>query len=74
MTRLGIGCAVVVEQLVVGADLGVDLIHAALDDVREGIVVLVGGLAGLEEDVGVLVGAAQHGMLRIQGAGAEAWR
>ena len=66
-----VGSAVVVEQLIVGTQLGVDLAHVLLDDLRQSVVVLVGGLAVLEEDVAVLVGAAHGGMLGVQSALAE---
>ncbi len=68
---LGVGSAVVVEGLVVGADLLVDLVHVVHDDLGHGVVVLVAGLAGLEEDVAVLGLAAEHGVLGVQGAAAE---
>ena len=68
---VGVGGAVVVEQLVVGAQLGVDLAHVLLDDAGDGVIVLVGGLAVLEEDVAVLVGAAHHGVLGVEGPLAE---
>ena len=66
-----IGCAVVVEQLIIGAQLGVDLVHVLLDDGRQGVVVTVARLAVLEEDIAVLVGAAQDGMLGVERALAE---
>ena len=65
---VGIGSAVVVEQLIVGAQLGVDLGHVLLNDARDRLIVLVGSLAVLEEHVAVLVRAAHHGVLRIEGA------
>ena len=68
MTRSASGSAVVVEQLIVGAQLGVDLAHVLLNDARNRLVVLVGSLAVLEEHVAVLVRAAHHGVLRIEGA------
>ena len=52
---VGVGRAVVVEQLVVGAELGVDLVHVLLDHGGQRVVVAVAGLAVLEEDVAVLV-------------------
>ena len=60
--------AVVVEQLVVGADLGIDLRHVLLDQLRHGVVVLVGRLTVLEEDVAVFMAAAHLRMLRVQTA------
>ena len=68
---VGVGHAVVVEQLVIGAQLGVDLAHVLFHDAGDGVVVLVAGLAVLEEDVAVLMGAAHHGALGVEGAGAE---
>ena len=63
---LGIGGAVVVEELVVGAQLGVDLVHVLLHHGGQRVVVLVAGLAVLEEDVAILVRAAHGGALRVQ--------
>ncbi len=68
---VGVGSAVVVEELVVGAELGIDLGHVLLDDGGDGVIVLVGGLAVLEEDIAVLVRAAHGGMLGAEGAVAE---
>ncbi len=64
---VGIGRAVVVEQLVVGAQLLIDLVHVLLDHCGQSVVVLVAGLTVLEEDVVVLVGAAHGGTLGVQG-------
>ena len=58
---LGIGVAVVIEEVVVAADHGVDLVHVFLHHTGEGIIELVGDLTLLEEDIGVLGAAAQHG-------------
>ena len=66
-----VGSAVVVEELVVGAQLDVDLVHVLLDDGGQSVVVAVAGLAVLEEDITVLSGAAEHRMLGVQSAGAE---
>ena len=60
-----VGRAIVIEQLVVGADLGVDAVHIVFHDRGHGVVVFVGGFARLEEDVGVLRGAAQDRVLGI---------
>ena len=68
---VGIGSAVVVEELVVGAELGIDLRHVLLNDLGQGVVVLVGSLAVLEEDIAVLVGAAHRRMLGVESALAE---
>ena len=68
---VGIGSAVVVEELVVGAELGIDLRHVLLNDLGQGVVVLVGSFAVLEEDIAVLVGAAHRRMLGVESALAE---
>ena len=68
---VGVGSAVVVEQLVVRAELGIDLAHVLLHDRRDRFVVLVGRLTVLEEDVAVLVGAAHRRVLGVQGSRAE---
>ena len=68
---LCVRCAVVVEQLIVGAQLCVDLCHVLFNDARYGVVELVAGLTMLEEDVAVLVRAAHDRMLRVQSALAE---
>ena len=67
----GIGGAVVVEELVVGADLLVDFVHVLLYDAGNGFIVGVAGLSGLEEDVRVLGAAAQNGVFGVQSSGAE---
>ena len=64
---VGILSAVVVEQAVVGAQLGVDLVHVLLHHGGQSVVVLVAGLAVLEEDIAILMAAAHMGMLGIQG-------
>ena len=68
---VGVGSAVVVEQLVVGAELFVDLAHVLLNDLGDGVVVLVGGLTVLEEDISVLVGAAHGGVRGVECSLAE---
>ena len=68
---VSVGSAVVVEELVVGAELGVDLAHVLLNDGGNCLVVLVGGFTVLEEDVAVLVRAAHGGMLGAEGTLAE---
>ena len=68
---VSVSSAVVVEQLVVGAELGIYLAHVLLNDARNSFVVLVGSLAVLEEYVAVLVRAAHHSVLRVQCALAE---
>ena len=68
---IGIGSAIVVEGLIVGADLLVDLVHVVNNNLGHGVVILVASLAGLEEDIAVLSLAAEHRMLGVQGAAAE---
>ena len=63
--------AVVVEQVVVGAQLLVDLGHVLLNNGRQSLVSGVAGLTMLEEDVAVLVGTAHLGVLGVQGLGTE---
>ena len=68
---LGLGVAVVVEELIVGAQLGVDLAHVLLHHAGESLIVLVPGLVALEEDVRVLGGAAEDRVVGVQGSGPE---
>ena len=68
---VGVGCAVVVEQLVVGTQLGIDLVHVLLHHGGQSGIVLVAGLTVLEEDISVLVAAPHMGMLRVQGVSTE---
>ena len=63
---VSVGRAVVVEQLVVGAELFVDLAHVLLNDCGQRVVVLVAGFTVLEEDIAVLVAAAGSRMLRVE--------
>ncbi len=63
---IGVGCAVVVEQTIIGAQLFVDPRHILLDDGRQLVVLIVACLAVLEEDVAVFVRTARGGMLGIQ--------
>ena len=44
---VSIGCAVVVEQFVVSAEFGIDLVHVILNDLGDCIVVLVGSFTVL---------------------------
>ena len=68
---LGVSGAVIVEQLVFGADLGVDLIHIIFGYADDRVIIFIAGLAHLEEDIRVLRRTALRGMLRIQRAAAE---
>ena len=58
--------AVIVEQLIVGADLGIYLVHVLLHDRRKRVVVRIAGLSYLEEDIRVLSGASLAGVVGIQ--------
>ena len=57
---------VIIEQLVVGADLLVDLVHILFHNTRDRLIIGVGGLAGLEEDVGVLSRTSLTWVIRIK--------
>ena len=60
-----IGSAVVIEQLIISADLSVYLIHVILNNGRNSVIVAVAGFSCLEEDIAVLSGAAENRVLRI---------
>ena len=68
---LGLGIAVVDEGFVLAAGDLRDLAHRIGHHVGNGIVELVGRLTRLEVDVGVLGRTARHGVLGVQGTGAE---
>ena len=68
---VGVIGAVVVEEVIARAELLVDLVHVGLDHGGKRVVGLVAGLAVLEEDVAVLVGAAGVRVLRVEGVVAE---
>ena len=68
---VGLGMAIVVKQLIVGAQLGIDHVHVLLHHGGQLCIVLVAGLAVLEEDVAVFVAAAHMRMLGVQGVTAE---
>ena len=63
---VSIGSTVVVEQLVVRAELSIYLAHIFLDYLGDSLVILIGSLAVLEEDISVLVRAAHGGMLGVK--------
>ena len=63
--------AVVVEQLVLAAGDFAYLLHVILHDAGDGVVIFVGGLAVLEEHIGVLGCTASYGVVGVEGAGAE---
>ncbi len=56
----------IVEELIVCADLGIDLVHVFLNDGRHCIIDRVAGFSGLEEQIGVLSGAHLTGMSGVQ--------
>ncbi|MNF65088.1 hypothetical protein D3C84_468390 [compost metagenome] len=62
----GIGCAMVLHQLVVTAGQLAEAVHALLYPRRHRLVEGVDALAGLEIGVGVLGSAAHHRMIRVQ--------
>ena len=66
-----VGSAVVVEELIVGAQLLIDLAHILLHHAGQSVVIGVAGLAVLEEDVAVLVRAPHVGPLGVQRVLAE---
>jgi len=68
---VSVGRTVVVKQLIVGAQLLVDLSHVLLHNCGQSGVVLIAGLAVLEEDIIVLVRAAHCGALGVQRVLAE---
>ena len=68
---LGIGSTVVGERLVLAAGDLRNLLHGVADHVGHGVVELIGSLAGLEVDVGVLGRTARDGVLGIERATAE---
>ena len=60
---LGIGSANVIEQVILASDELGELVHRCLHFGRSDVVVGIGALANLEEDVGILRRAAQHRMI-----------
>ena len=65
---LGIRRAHVVEEVIGTPHEAREFIHLFLDDGRAGFIERVHGLTRLEENVGVLGGAADEGVIRRQGA------
>ena len=63
---VGVGCAVVVEQVIVSACQSAYLFEIIFNNLRKRVVVRVAGLAHLEEDVGVLHRSAHKRVLRIE--------
>ena len=68
---VSIGCAIVVEQVIIAARQGVDLGHVVLHHIGQSIIIAVVGLAELEVDVGVIHQRAHAGIFGVQGIGAE---
>ena len=68
---LRVGSADIVERLILSADLLAELLHVIGNDVGQRFVVLIRSFSGLEEDIRVLSGAADDGMLGIQGSVSE---
>ena len=68
---VGVVGTVVVEEVIARAELLVDLVHVGLDHGGQGVIGAVAGLAVLEEDVAVLVGAAGVRVLRVESVIAE---
>ena len=69
---LGVGCAIVVEQVVFPARQAGDLGHVVLHHVGEVGVIGVVGLPQLEVDIGVIHQGAHAGVLGVQSIGPEA--
>ena len=67
----GVSCAVVVKELIFGAELCVDSLHIILNNADSLVIINVGGLSCLEENIGVLCGSALNGMLGVEGAATE---
>ena len=68
---VGVGCAIVVEQMILTACQGAYLLKIILNNLRKRVVVRVAGFAHLEEDVGVLHRSAHKRVLRIERVRAE---
>ena len=65
----GVGRAFVLEELVAASRQGREPLHGVGDDARHGGVKRAHAFAGLKERVGVVGGAADERVLRVQGAG-----
>ncbi len=63
---VGVSRAIVVEELIIGAQLLVDFAHVFFNHGGQRVIILVAGLAMLEEDISVLVRAAGGGALGVQ--------
>ena len=69
---IGVGRAVVVDEVVLAAGQRGEAVHRRLHDVGHARVERVARLAGLEEHVGVLRAAAQHRAVGVEPAVAGA--
>ena len=69
---LGIGRTVVVEQVVIFAGDGVDLLHVIFHDIRQPVIEAVVRLPELEVDIRILDGVPQGRMIGIQSGFPEA--
>ena len=68
---ISICCTVVVEELVICTDLRIHLIHVLLNDCRKCIVVRVGSLTSLEEDIRVLSRSSLNRVVRVKSLRSE---
>ena len=72
ITRSASGCADVIEQAGTGGRSAARIVHRRLHDLRARRRRTVAGLAGLEEDVGILRRAAHDGMVGVRARAADA--
>ena len=68
---LGVRSAVVVEELIIGADFGVDFVHIFLNNFGKCVIELVAGFSCLEENIRVLGGTAGDRVVGVKGVFAE---
>ncbi len=66
-----VGCAVIVEELIVCSELFIDLAHVFFNDSGESIVIFVASLSVLEEDIAVFSRATENGMFGVERTCAE---
>ncbi|OPZ70443.1 MAG: hypothetical protein BWY83_01636 [bacterium ADurb.Bin478] len=64
----GIRVAHIVEEMILAADHLGEFVHRLLDDLRDGSIEGIAGLAALEKDVRILGSAAQHRPIRRKAA------
>lgn len=67
----GVLSSVVVEELVIGADLRIDLVHILFHNGGNRFIVGVGRFSRLEENVRILRGSAQNRVIGVEGSLAE---